>query len=227
MRGARAPRTAHPLATPDGFPDLSQEHDLAARGYGLIAGIDEAGRGSWAGPLVAAAVCLPVFDEALPSQLRGVRDSKQLTPIARQRLYSAVVATSIDFGLGIVSPAVIDRLGLAIAGELAMYRAMMELSRSPECLLLDAFTIRGCTVHQRPIIRGDQISLSIASASIIAKVSRDRIMQAAHYVYPGYGLAINKGYGTRRHAEAIQLLGPSSYHRESFQPIRTARGICS
>lgn len=213
------PRTP-PRDTLSEFPNLVEERLLASQGFCRIAGVDEAGRGSWAGPLVAAAVCLPGPDEGLLRLLAGVRDSKQLTPSARARLYSVVLERAVDVGVGVVSPARIDSLGLSLAGELAMRWAVEDMANAPDCLLLDAFSIRGCSLPQRAIIRGDQISLSIAAASIVAKVTRDRIMNAADSAYPGYALLANKGYGTRAHREAVEQSGPCEYHRRSFSPIR-------
>jgi ribonuclease HII len=213
------PRTP-PLDTPPETPNLSEESAFAAQGFRRIAGIDEAGRGSWAGPLVAAAVCLPCPDERLLGLLAGVRDSKQLTSLARSRLYRIVLERAVDVGIGVVSPTRIDSLGLSLAGELAMRWAVEDMTNSPDCLLLDAFSIRGCPLPQRALIRGDQRSLSIAAASIVAKVTRDRIMRAAHSVYPGYALSCNKGYGTRMHRWAVSQIGPCEYHRRSFSPIR-------
>jgi ribonuclease HII len=202
------------------FPTLIEERTLASQGFRRIAGVDEAGRGSWAGPLVAAAVCLPGCDDRLLAELAGVRDSKQLTALARTRLYRTVLERAADVGVGVVSPARIDALGLSLAGELAMRWAVEEMADPPDCLLLDAFSIRGCSLPQRPIIRGDQRSLSIAAASIVAKVTRDRILQAADAAYPGYALSLNKGYGTGFHRDAVARFGPCEYHRRSFSPIR-------
>jgi ribonuclease HII len=213
------PRTPprEPLPQP---PGLVEERSLACQGFRRVAGIDEAGRGSWAGPLVAAAVCLPGSDDRLLCDLAGVRDSKQLTPLMRTKLYATVLEHAADVGVGVVSPARIDSLGLTLAGELAMRWAIEDMRDPPDCLLLDAFSIRDCTLSQRPIIRGDQKSLSIAAASIVAKVTRDRIMRAADSIYPGYALSENKGYGTRTHREAVTQIGPCAYHRRSFGPIR-------
>jgi ribonuclease HII len=169
---------------------------------------------------VAAAVCLPEPDEQLALSLTGVRDSKQLTPLARSRLFLDILERAVDVGVGVVAPARIDQLGLSLAGQLAMRWAIEDLAVPPDCLLLDAFSIHDCPLPQRALIRGDQRSLSIAAASIVAKVTRDRIMQAAGALYPGYGLAENKGYGTRDHREAMARIGPCGYHRRSFSPIR-------
>lgn len=213
------PRTS-PHITPLQPPTLVEEYSLASRGFCRIAGVDEAGRGSWAGPLVAAAVCLPPPQEGLLLSLEGVRDSKQLTPARRARLYETVLECAVDVGIGVVSAATIDRVGLSKAGEMAMRWAVEDMSEPPDSLLLDAFTIRGCTLHQRAIVHGDALSLSIAAASIIAKVSRDRLMRAVDALYPGYGFQENKGYGTGRHRRALETLGPCGLHRLSYQPVR-------
>ena len=216
------PRTSPPFLSA-GFPNVGEELSLASQGYRRIAGIDEAGRGSWAGPLVAAAVCLPPLEDRLLNLLHGVRDSKQLAPRKRSELYIRIIGCAVDVGIGIVSPATIDRLGLTRSGELAMLRAVEDLSSPPDCLLIDAFSLKSCSLHQRSIIRGDSICLSIASASIVAKVSRDRLMQSAERVYPGYGFRQNKGYGTDLHRKALESQGPCSYHRRSYEPVRTER----
>lgn len=213
------PRTS-PRALPLASPSFSEEQSLAAQGFCRIAGIDEAGRGSWAGPLVAAAVCLPAPNERLRGLLRGVRDSKQLTPRQREELYPRILECAVDVGVGIVAPATIDRLGLTRSGELAMLWAVEELSTPPDCLLIDAFCLRECRLPQRSIVRGDSLSFSIASASIIAKVARDRLMHSAERVYPGYSFNLNKGYGTALHRKALQTMGPSDYHRSSYEPVR-------
>ncbi|HZK66620.1 MAG TPA: ribonuclease HII [Chloroflexota bacterium] len=206
-------------------PDLCEEEALACRGFRRIAGLDEAGRGAWAGPVVAGAVCLPLDIPDLAAHLDGVRDSKQLSAPARTRLYHFILKWASDVSIGVVSPATIDRVGISRAGELAMLWAVDELSCRPDCLLIDAFYLRGCSLHQRPIIRGDNISLSIAAASIVAKVARDKLMRAASAAYPQYGFSLHKGYGTRLHQQAIHLHGPSPYHRWSFQPISLAGGL--
>lgn len=218
------PRTS-PRSAPPKHPHLREEHALASQGFRRIVGVDEAGRGSWAGPLVAAAVCLPTSDVTLPSLLDGVRDSKQLTASRRAELYGRILRCAVDVGVGVVAPATIDRLGLATAAEMAMHWAVQDLAETPDCLLIDAFTIRGCSLYQRSIIHGDSTCLSIASASVVAKVSRDLLMQAADDLYPGYGFRLNKGYGTPHHRRAIDSQGPCSYHRRSFQPLRLLNGL--
>ena len=206
------PRTS-PRSTPQQFPSLDEEQSLAMQGYCRIAGVDEAGRGSWAGPLEASAVRLPAPNGTLLTLQDGVRDTKQLTAGRR---------CAVDVGLGVVSPATIDRIGLARAGEVSMLWAVEDMDRQPDCLLIDAFALRGCALHQRPVIHGDCISLSIAAASIVAKVARDLMMQAADAVFPGYGFQLHKGYGTDYHKKALERLGPCRYHRCSFEPIHAA-----
>ncbi|MGI5837034.1 MAG: ribonuclease HII [Chloroflexota bacterium] len=207
------------------IPDCSEERLLAAQGYYRVAGIDEAGRGSWAGPLVAAAVCLPFPEEQNLELLGRVRDSKQLSPKQRDALFQRILECAVDVGVGIVSPSTIDRLGLTLSSELAMLWAVEELSVKPDCLLIDAFRLRNCDLPQRPLIRGDSLSLSIASASIIAKVTRDRLMCFADRVFPGFGFINNKGYGTGLHKNALQTLGPCSYHRCSYEPVKRKWGL--
>lgn len=218
------PRTS-PHPSPQPFPDFSEEWSLAAKGYRRVAGIDEAGRGSWAGPLVAAAVCLPSPDEQIAELLCGVRDSKQLSSKQREELFPRILECAVDVGVGIISPFTIDRLGLTRSGELAMLWAVDELSVQPDCLLIDAFRLQNCDLPQRPLVFGDSLSLSIASASIIAKVTRDRLMCSAERVYPGFGFVQNKGYGTGLHKKALQALGPCSYHRCSYEPVKREWGL--
>ncbi|HEX2987266.1 MAG TPA: ribonuclease HII [Chloroflexota bacterium] len=213
------PRTSPHYSSPES-PTLVEEHSLASQGFCRIAGLDEAGRGSWAGPMVTAAVCLPLHRDGLAQQLDGVRDSKQLSPAARDRLFGRVIECAEDVGIGVVPPETIDKLGLTRAWELAMTWALDDMALRPDHLLVDAFLIKTCPLPQRPLIHGDCISLSIAAASIIAKVTRDRMMVAADLVYPGYGFAIHKGYGTAAHRRALEAGGPCAYHRRSFAPLR-------
>lgn len=169
---------------------------------------------------MAAAVRLPPPREDLLLALEGVRDSKQLPPAKRAKLYEVVLRCAIDVGIGVVSAATIDRVGLARAGQMAMQWAVEDMAEPPDCLLLDAFTLRGCSLHQRAIVRGDAHSLSIAAASIVAKVSRDKLMRAADALFPGYGFRENKGYGTESHRRALHAMGPCAFHRLSYQPLR-------
>jgi ribonuclease HII len=191
---------------------------LIALGYRTIAGIDEVGRGALAGPVVAAAVVLPV--EADIPWLSLVRDSKQLTPQRRERVFDLIMEAQIPFGLGAVSHALVDALGIVPATRMAMNLAVDNLGVHPDYLLIDAVYLPDMPVPQRAIIRGDQTCLSIACASIVAKVSRDRHMGQMEVIYPGYGLAVHKGYGTPDHLQRICEMGPCAIHRRTFAPFR-------
>jgi len=200
-------------------PDLALEFALQNDGIAIIAGIDEAGRGAWAGPVVAAAVVLPLERSDLKSLLDGVRDSKLLS--ARQRSHWAGIIREIAsaIGVGQATAEEVDTLGLIPATRSAMTRAIHELDPSPDHLLIDHILLPETALPQTALPRGDAIVLSIAAASIIAKVTRDNIMIELGECYPGYGFPQHKGYGTRVHQEALAELGPSPVHRRSFTPI--------
>lgn len=201
-------------------PDLREEMALFAAGYRYIAGLDEAGRGCWAGPVVAGAVVLPLDQPDLPQLLEGVRDSKQLTPRQRERLFGTIRSTALAVGVGIVPPDMIDELGIVPATRQAMGLAILQLGLVPDFLLIDFLNLPELSIPQRSIASGDAQSLSIAAASIVAKVTRDRWMVQLDGQYPGYGFASHKGYGTRQHRESLAHLGPSPVHRLSFAPMK-------
>lgn len=184
-------------------------------GYRRIAGIDEAGRGPLAGPVVAAAVILPTR-----CRLPGVNDSKQLSESERERLYDAIFERAVGVGIGSADAGEIDQLNILEATRLAMRRALGSLIPSPDYLLVDAVTIPGTEVPLRPIIKGDALSISIAAASIIAKVFRDRLMSTYHLVFPEYDFLSHKGYGTATHLERLARHGPCSIHRHTFAPVQ-------
>lgn len=195
---------------------VSTEHHLTH-----IAGLDEAGRGALAGPVVAAAVILPRDDAEALAHLRHVNDSKLLSPDRRDALYELIVAHALAYGVGQTRPEVIDAEGIIPATKQAMAAALSQLAPAAEFLLIDGrIHLRHLSLPQKSIVRGDRRSLSIAAASILAKVSRDRQMIALAEKYPAYGFARHKGYGTRRHREAIVAHGPCAIHRHSFSPIR-------
>jgi ribonuclease HII len=204
-----------------GRPGLALECRFTAQGYRLIAGIDEAGRGAWAGPVVAAAVILPLDRRDLARALTGVNDSKQLTARQRERLFGVIQTVALAVGVGETPAADIDRIGIVPATRLAMQQAVSRLAPAPEALLIDAVDLTSL-VHlpQQALFYGDAISLSIAAASIVAKVSRDRLMTALEAEYPGYRFADHKGYGTRAHHAALARQGVSAIHRTSYAPIR-------
>ena len=178
---------------------------------GLICGIDEAGRGPLAGPVVAGAVILPKDCEIL-----YLNDSKKLSPVKREALYDEIMEKALAVGVGMASPARIDQINILQATYEAMRTAVAKLGVTPDILLNDAVTIPGIGIRQVPIIKGDAKSVSIAAASIIAKVTRDRLMAEYDRILPGYGFARHKGYGSKEHIEAIQTLGPTPIHRKSF-----------
>lgn len=194
---------------------VSQQHHFTR-----IAGIDEAGRGALAGPVVAAAVILPLND-TIETQLLGVNDSKQLTAAKREALFDLICQHALAYGIGLEAAAVIDQIGILPANKLAMVTAVAQLAPPPEFLLIDGrIRLPQLNIPQKPIVRGDSQSLSIAAASILAKVTRDRLMVALDQHYPHYGFAQHKGYGTEFHRAAIAQFGPCPEHRHSFAPIR-------
>jgi ribonuclease HII len=197
-------------------PSLDLEHAALLDGHRVLAGVDEVGRGSWAGPVVAAAVILPLEDPYLFERLDGVRDSKQLTAERRQELAVIVHACARSIGIGHASHHVIDRIGIAAANRLALLRAVQHLPVAPDALLIDYFRLPECELPQYCVPKGDARSLSIASASIIAKVVRDRWMARCDRLFGDYSFAAHKGYGTARHREALDRLGISRVHRRSF-----------
>jgi ribonuclease HII len=208
-------------------PSWDFERELYARGHRVIAGVDEAGRGAWAGPLVAGAVILPRPEELnrtprLAYALDALRDSKMLSPETRERLLPLIREVALGVGVGIVSPGLIDVIGIGPANRLAWVRALRALGMPPDHLLLDAFKLPAMRLPQKAIIRGDEACMSIAAASIVAKVTRDAIMQELDESHPGWGFAQHKGYGTRQHCDAIRLLGITPLHRKSFAPIKAA-----
>ena len=199
-------------------PNSDEENKLKLQGYRLIAGIDEAGRGALAGPVVAGAVILP-YSRYL-SWLGLVRDSKELTAKKRQSLFDLIQKEALALGIGIVPPSMIDSVNILKATELAMMQAIEKLPQQPDFVLIDRLTLPQCAIPQRGITRGDKLCLSIACASIVAKVTRDHIMEELDRVYPGYGFAKHKGYGTWEHGSSLRELGPSPIHRLSFAPVR-------
>ena len=194
---------------------LRPELELRAEGFCCVAGVDEAGRGPLAGPVVAAAVVLPVLPE-----LPGFFDSKQLSEAVRRELYAELMALpGADVGVGIVEAPEIDELNILRATHLAMRKALLALRRV-DVALIDGLPVRGLPVPSRNLIKGDARSASIAAAGIVAKVRRDEIMTAAERVYPGYGFAAHKGYGCAAHLAALKRLGVTPIHRRSFRPVR-------
>jgi len=198
-------------------PTFAEEERLWAQGWRLVAGVDEVGRGPLAGPVVAAAVVLP--SERQPSWVHLLRDSKELSAQRREELFGLIQQDGIAFGVGIVPREEIDARGIAPASKLAMRDAITGLPLIPDYLLIDYVRLPRVRIPQRSITNGDRLSFSIAAASIVAKVTRDRIMVELDGQYPGYGFARHKGYGTPEHLEVLQRLGPCPLHRRSFAPV--------
>lgn len=192
------------------------EKKAMAEGARYIAGVDEAGRGPLAGPVVVAAVILPYG-----LQLTKLNDSKKLSEKTREALYSEILKRAIAVETAIIDAVTIDRVNIYQATMDGMYDAIFALDPAPDAVLIDAVELQHLTVPAKSIIKGDAKSASIAAASIVAKVTRDRMMAAYDTEYPGYGFAQHKGYGTAQHIEAIRKLGVTPIHRRSFEPIRS------
>lgn len=201
------------------------ERALYRSGVRAIAGVDEAGRGPLAGPVVAAAVILPVawLRHGLPAGLAGLNDSKQLRPAQRECYFAQLNATpGVRFAVARVEPEEIDRLNILRATHLAMLRALRQLEPAPEHILVDGLPVPALPGPQTPLVRGDARSYSIAAASVLAKVTRDRCMVEYDRLYPAYGFARHKGYPTPEHLECLRRHGPCPIHRRSFLPVQTA-----
>lgn len=206
------------LLNTDHVPSFVEEKLLEAQGYQLIAGVDEVGRGALAGPVMAAAVILP--GSVNVHWLAQVKDSKQLSPALREFLLQHIREIAISVAIGAADHEVIDAQGIIKATRLAMKLAIDQLSPPPQHLLIDYMLLPEVPLPQKGITDGDNLCLSIACASIVAKVARDRLMVELDRLHPGYGLAEHKGYGTKGHLACLRRLGPSPIHRRSFQPVR-------
>ena len=193
---------------------LPSEQEARQAGYRTIAGIDEAGRGPLAGPVVAAAVCLPAEHD-----IRGLQDSKRLTERQREAVYRLILREALAYGVGVVSHRLIDRHNILWATKEAMLRSVRQLPSVPDLLLIDGPITLSAAIDQRPIVRGDASCASIAAASVIAKVTRDRMMVAYGNRYPAYGFARHKGYPTRAHYARLRAHGPCAIHRLSFRGV--------
>lgn len=204
------------------MPDLTLESGIHSRGVKFVAGVDEAGRGPLAGPVVAAAVILPPDLTGSEPWLQLLDDSKKLSQARRERAADAVHQHALAVGVGIVSPKDIDQMGIGRAALAAMLRAVEQLPFEPGHLLLDYIYVRECPYTYDTIVRGDSRSYSIAAASNVAKVTRDRLMVEAEETYPGYNFARHKGYPTKAHFQRLNELGPCPIHRRSFAPVAQA-----
>lgn len=202
-------------------PDFQFENGLWETGLHHIAGIDEAGRGALAGPVAAGAVIF-ARQETLLATLEGLRDSKQLTPADREEWAVCLKESAFAWGVGFASHREIDRLGIVPASRLAAQRALRDCECQAEHLLLDYLFLPEIAIPQTKLVKGDQRSLSIAGASVLAKTARDALLIEQDHKYPGYQFTDHKGYGTPQHLEALKRLGPSPIHRCSFAPIKSA-----
>jgi ribonuclease HII len=198
------------------FVGPTNEFELEARrcGYRRIAGLDEAGRGPLAGPVVASAVVLPSR-----CRLIGCDDSKLLSESEREQLYMVIRKRAVSIGIGSATEQEIDRLNILEATRLAMHRALAGLMPKPDCLLIDAISLPSCPIPVRSIIKGDALCMSVAAASIVAKVTRDRLMAEYHRVYPHYNFLSHKGYGTEEHLQQLATHGPCQIHRRTYAPV--------
>ncbi len=197
--------------------DLYQyDESLRGKGFLRIAGIDEAGRGPLAGPVVAAAV---VFSNGI--RIKGLRDSKKVPEKERKFLYEEIIHFSVDMGVGMVGHEEIDRMNILRATRLAMQCAVGNLSKPPDLLVIDAVSLPSIRIKQFSIIKGESVSASIAAASIVAKYERDKIMLEYHHQFPHYNFDKNKGYSTKNHLDMIRIYGPCPIHRKSFQRVMT------
>jgi ribonuclease HII len=196
-------------------PDFAYEKNLAVRGFSRMAGVDEAGRGPLAGPVAAAAVILPM-DFSCPL----LDDSKKLTKRRREMLYAEITGhPDVVWAVAMVGPEEIDAINILRATHKAMALALGSLSEKPDIALVDGLPVKGLPVPHEALVKGDGLSLSIAAASVIAKVTRDRFMERIDSEFPAYGFARHQGYGTRQHLEALRKHGPCRHHRRSFQPV--------
>ena len=198
---------------------LTYEKELYAQGIQLIAGVDEVGRGPLAGPVVAAAVILPKN-----CKIPGLNDSKKIPKSKHQAIYQAVLGQALSIGIGVKDNRVIDQVNIYEATKLAMLEAIQELDPQPQHLLIDAMKL-DLPISQTSIIKGDANSLSIAAASIVAKVTRDQMMTTYDQEYPGYDFAQNAGYGTTKHLEGLEKQGVTPIHRRSFEPIKSMTDV--
>jgi len=198
------------------FPTLEQETALWKVGYQQVAGLDEAGRGALAGPVVAAAVILPQ-DAEIIRRLSGVRDSKLMTPLQRQNWALEIKQAALAWSIGTASHAEIDGVGIVPATHRAMLRALDNLAAPPHYLLIDYLVLSGTQLPQIAMIKGDRVCLSIAAASVLAKTYRDELMLGMDKEYPPYQFARHKGYGTRKHYEILSAIGPCEIHRKTFR----------
>jgi ribonuclease HII len=210
---------------PNTLPHLQKEIALLEQGYYFIAGLDEAGRGAWAGPVVAAAVILPLDRPNLTDVLSGLHDSKKLTPNKRAQLFGVIQKTALACTVGVAPAPIVDELNVVGATRYAMQQAIDGLSVTPDYLLLDHLKLPAVNLPQDAFPKADNISLSVAAASVIAKVTRDRMMVDFNRTYPAYAFDRHKGYGTKAHRSALAEYGPCPLHRMSYKPLKVLKAI--
>jgi ribonuclease HII len=202
------------------LPNLQKEIALLRQGYRFVAGLDEAGRGAWAGPVVAAVVILPLAEPAGLEVLTGLRDSKKLGQHRREQFFELIQKAASAVAVGMASPAMVDEINVVQATRYAMQQALAQLEITPDYLLLDHLRLPEVDLPQDAFPRADNSSLTVAAASVIAKVSRDRLMVELNHEYPGYAFDRHKGYGTEIHRTALATLGPCALHRLSYKPLK-------
>ena len=207
------------------MPDFSLESAVYGQGFSLVAGVDEVGRGPLAGPVVAAAVIFPPDMTGYEPWLEALDDSKRLSATQRVRAVELVEEHALAIGVAQLGPDEVDNLGIGQACIRAMLQAVESLPLDPAYLLLDYVPLRECPVPFQTVVRGDTLSYSIAAASNVAKVARDRMMLEANEIYPGYSFDRNKGYGTAQHLAQLRERGPCQIHRRSFRPVRESLGV--
>jgi len=200
------------------IPSFTEERQLRQQGYRFIAGVDEVGRGALAGPVLAAAVIMPFMFKG--AWRKEVRDSKLLSPAQRESLYEPIRDTELAVGIGSSDVWTIESLGIVRATEIAMEQAVKQLLPRADAVLIDYMRVPGIKLPQKGVVDGDTLCFSIACASIIAKVTRDRMMEELDRTHPGYLFAQHKGYGTEEHLACLRKLGPCQIHRRTFQPVR-------
>jgi ribonuclease HII len=202
---------------------LQKEMALLEQGYRFVAGLDEAGRGAWAGPVVAAAVILPLDQPNLGGTLAGLRDSKKLTPHQREQFFKLIQATATTVSVGVASAAMVDQINVVGATRYAMRQALAGLAITPDYLLIDHLKLPNLDLPQDAFPKADNLSLTVAAASVMAKITRDRLMIELHHQYPGYDFDRHKGYGTPSHRTALAAQGPCPLHRLSYKPLQAVR----
>jgi ribonuclease HII len=221
------PSSNLPTFQPSIFPHLQKETALRMQGYCFIAGLDEVGRGAWAGPVVAAAVILPLQRPDLAEVLAGLNDSKKLTRFERERFFELIHKVALAVSVGLASAELVDEVNVVKATRYAMEQALSKLTLTPDYLLLDHLKLPAVHLPQDAFPKADGISLSVAVASVVAKVTRDRLMVRCNEEFPGYAFDRHKGYGTPAHRVALAKYGPCPLHRMSYKPVRATMHLAA